>query len=1358
MVNGNEDTTLKQQQDCERETGNSQSNDVYAMTVTPAQERFWSLDRLQPGNPTLNMPLMWQCNGDLDIPALRKAYQLCVDRHESLRTTFSIVDGKLRQIVHAQMLVEIPLVDLSTLPSDERQMAADKLTREHAAFRFDLAQGPLIALKLLRMGPTEHMLLVTMHHIICDGISNWILQRDLMALYEAELLGKEATLPELPIQYADFAVWHEEWMRSEEAQKSVDFWRERIGIDFKPVRFESDPEAASELAEHLQGASGAIDTQLLPGDITARERAFCQAEGVTQNVFFFAGFLAWLARSTGQHDLMIGYPVANRTDETQDLIGLFINIQPMRVKITPETTFRELLHFVERWTIEGSEHQALPFETLAQHPDFSDSQNAVASPVFFLYQPSFMQVMRVETPNSSLQMIPLRSESPGAIFDMMLAVVERMEEGPRLQLEYNPQHMRQSMVRSYLTTMVSILDAASTAPDTPVLQLPTVTGSERRQLLERFAGPSIDFGPYEAVHQSILAKASAEPGRIAINNANANFTYAQLAKRSFSIAHKLVAEGVVPGDRVAVCMGRSVDTVATLLGVLMTGAAYVPLDARYPRQRIDTAMEDSEARLLVTDRELDVDPQYRVLQLATVTTQSTPFIPYANAPNDIAYVIYTSGSTGKPKGVAVPHGALRNLLLGVQHTPGLLPTDTWCAITTISFDIAALEIFLPLMVGARLVLATDNEARTPSLLLTLLKKCNVNVLQATPGAWRALIDEGWDNTLKLRVLIGGEAVSRDLGNSLIERSNSVWNMYGPTETTIWSSATQIKPGKQAPAVGDVLPNQQFYVLDEQLELTPMGRQGELCIGGAGVAVGYWNREERTADRFKPNPFGEGRIYRTGDAARVEPDGTLRLLGRLDFQVKVRGYRIELGEIENVLEQHPAVREAVVAHHVLSDTAETAGVTRMIAYVDAPQHANDEEKAQTLVRELEDVVARALPEYMMPNVIVALPELPRLMNGKVDRKALPDVFTEAGDGGVSITGGEASDFAAPQDFVERQLTDIWQTTLGIARISTRANFFSLAVGSLAAMRLVMKMNRIFAVDFGLATLVSHPTIQDIARLIHSQHDAGTTSTLVPIRTEGSKPPLFILHGVGGNILNFMGLARRLGEDQPVYGVQAQSLLSGKAALLRLEDMAAFYIREMRTVQPHGPYHLLGYSFGGTVAAEMATQLINAGEEVAYLSMLDAKTKDFEAEFHSSMAVQTKVDRRMKQIMGNTQHLSMTDRVKYIANKLGTRSARISARLFGKLGARRMPSWMKVPWDVNLVALQRYNLHTYPGRLVLFRATDQDYASGPRDLGWSRYFPGGVKIYEIRGDHERIFLEPAVGDMAKAIVDSLEQINR
>ncbi len=1331
-----------------------EADETYAMPATPGQERFWSVDQLQPGNPALNMPLMWQCNGDLDAGAMQWAFQQCVQRHESLRTTFCILEGKLTQLVHTVVPCVLPVDDLSHLQGDTRRLEADRITREHAAIRFDLEVGPLLAVRLLKLGPQSHVLLVTMHHIICDGISNGILWRDALAYYGEAVGAGSAALPTLPIQFADYAVWQELWRKSAGYNRSLDFWRTRLGTGFNALRVQNDPDAAEALPAHLKSSTGAIETLLVPPDVVVRARRLCQDEGVTPNVLFFTAFLAWLGRITGQQDLTVGYPVANRSEDTEHLIGLFTTIQPIRMLLEDATTFRDLLKRVRNWTVESGEHQHFPFEDLVHDTALGEGQQALQIPIFFLYQPSFMLSQRISTPEHSLQVVPLRSESPGAVFEWMMAVIDRPEEGPRLQLEYNPQLYKATTIQRHLRTLVNLLDSAISAPEEQLAKLSLLSPAEFPTILRSHAGPAIDFGPYVPASVAIQKMAEAHPHRIAVEFAGESLTYAQLMDRAGSIAAKLRQSGAQPGDRVALCMGRSPDLLASLLGTLFAGCAYIPLDPRHPRERLQESVADAEARVLLTDRSLHLETAALTLCVQEIASARNRFHAYPSTAEDLAYVIYTSGSTGKPKGVAITHGTLRNLLLSMQRAPGLTEHDVLVAITTISFDIATLELLLPLLAGAKIVLASDNEARMPNLLLPLLKKGKATVLQATPGAWRALIEEGWNGTPALKVLCGGEAMSRDLAHKLLDRSNQVWNMYGPTETTIWSSATLVKREDTFARVDTVIANTQFFVLDKRNQLLPSGMEGELCIGGDGLARGYWNRPELTAEKFIPNPFGEGRIYRTGDSACLNGDGSLRLLGRIDFQVKVRGYRIELGDIEHALVQHPAVREAVVVQHVSSENSDHPGVARLIAYVHAPEHAGEQESA-ALVRDLETSIAKVLPEYMVPNAIVALAELPRLLNGKVNRKELPDVFQEASNSGVRTGAAEEQEFQWPRDFLERQLTMVWQTTLGIPRISTRASFFSLGVGSLAAMRLVTKMNRIFAMDLGLATLVSSPTIESIAELIRNRHDAGTSSALVKVRAEGDGLPLFILHGVGGNIINFFGLSRRIAPSRPIYAIQSQALLSGQPALLRMEDMAAFYIREIKTVQPQGPYHLFGYSFGGTVAAEMGRQLREAGEEVALLAMLDARTKAFQDEFSSSMTAQTKVDRRVKQLMGNTRSLSWKDRTTYIAGKLATRGVRILSRLISSAGFRKMPSRLKSAYDVNYVAMNRYHPHVYQGRLVLFRATEQDYASGPRDLGWAKLFPEGIEIHEIPGDHERIFLEPAVDDLAKAISAALEK---
>jgi len=820
--------------------------DLYAMPATQGQVRFWSIDQLNPGNPAINMPLMWQCTGPLNVDAMRLAFAECIRRHESLRTTFSLLDGKLAQIIHPDIAVPIPVEDVTGLSGEAQRLEADRITHEHAAYRFDLANGPLLALRLLKLSPQRHVLLVSMHHVICDGISNGILMRDMLAFYKSLALHTEPELPELPIQFADYAVWHEEWRRSEEHADAMQFWRETLGNDAAPVRLPHDTDAAAALPAHRSGSTGDIETLLVPPDITSRAHAFCAREGVTLNVLLFSVFNTLLARVTGRNDLTIGSPCANRTEDTEELIGMFMNIQVMRVRLEPRSTFRDILHQAQAWTLAAVNIQALPFEDLVHDPFFSASRS-LDIPIFFLYQKSFMLTQRIESSAGSLQVVPLRSESPGAIFDIMFAVVDREEEGPRLQLEFNPQQYKAATIQNYLRLYVNLLDAAITSPD--------------------------------------------------------------------------------------------------------------------------------------------------------------------------------------------------------------------------------------------------------------------------------------------------EAIE------------------------------------------------------------------ELEILSAGV--------------YLPTP-----------------------------------------------------------------TAPTA------------------------------------------------------------------------DAAPSVSRAEQQEFIAPRDAIERQLAEMWQTTLGISRISVRASFFSLGASSLVALRLVTRMNRIFTTNLGLASLIANSTIESIAEIIRKRISAKSTSSLVPLKADGDELPLFIIHGVGGNVINFYGLAMRIDPGQPVYGVQSQALLVGQPALLRIEDMAAHYVQEIREVQPHGPYRLFGYSFGGTVALEMAHQLRAAGEVVASIGMLDARALHFVKAFQRELPTNSRVSSRLTRFHGNTTTLSWRNRIAYIAEKICTRVVRMSASVAHTLGLRTLPAFLKSAYDINHVAINRYKLRPHNGKLILFRAAEQDY-TGPRDLGWGEIFTQGVEIHDIPGDHERMFLEPSIDILAKELHDAIQR---
>ena len=1316
--------------------------ETYAMPATQGQVRFWSLDQLMPGNPALNMPLMWMCTGELDVTALAQAFTLCLLRHEALRTTFELIDGKLSQIIHPASPMPLPVVDLEPLQGEAQRLEADRLTRNHAAYRFDLKRGRLLTLKLLRFDAHHHTLLVTMHHIICDGISNGILMRNMRVFYESILAGTEPVLPELPIQFADYAVWHEDWLAGPEPAASLDFWRKSLGQDFSRLMVMRDENGLADL-EDRKDVTGDIETLQIPRDLQTKAHAFCKRENVTLNILLFSIFAALMNRMTGQQDLVIGSPCANRTEDTEELIGLFMNIQVMRLRLQEAATFRSLLAQVQTWTLGAYENQVLPFEHLVHDPYFSGGNNSFEIPIFFLYQKSFMVTHQI----GKLEIVPLRSESPGAVFEMMFAIVDRAEDGPRLQLEYDPRHFKATTIRRYLAMFNELLASAITTPNARIDELAILSAEDQSQVVDGWNDTSVDFGGFTPAYASFLTRATEFPAAIALECNGVAWSNEQLAGYARSLARRLVAEGLTAGGLVAICVERSPEMLGAVLAVMMAGGAYVPLDPRHPSERLQMVLDDAGATILLTTRELEVKTSATVLDITTkLAPADLTWQPVAITADSLAYVIYTSGSTGKPKGVAIEHGALRNLLRSMQREPGLDADDVLVAITTLAFDIAGLELLLPLLTGAKLVIATDAEVTDGGLLLALLERSKATMLQATPGAWRILIDAGWSNALPLKALCGGEALPRELADKLLERAGELWNVYGPTETTIWSSATRVTRGTGSVRIGPPIANTQFYVLDARRQPVPIGVTGELYIGGAGLARGYWNRPELTAEKFLENPLGQGRIYATGDLARWHDNGSIELLGRADFQVKIRGYRIELPEIEGAIMQHPKVREAVVTQHKTAN-----GVATLVAYLAVGP--STETFCSDLVGEVRIALSKSLPEYVIPDVFMTMAELPRNTNGKIDRKALPSASGEAGVDRIHSTISTDDEYFEPQDIIESQLADMWQSTLGIPRISVRANFFALGASSLAALRLITKMNRVYAMELGLASLITAATIESIAELIRTRFAPNTDSSLVPLQPNGTRPPVYIVHGVGGNVVNFYGLSMRVGCDQPVYGIQSQALVANQPALLHLKDMATHYIADIRKLQPRGPYHLLGYSFGGTVVLEMAHQLRAAGEEVALVGMIDAKSKDYEVQLARLTPVQAKVNRRVNRFFGNTENLTWAARLKYVYEKVSTRAIRFACMAAASLHIKQVPAFMRSAYDINYVAVQNYTLRPYDGSLVLFRASYQGEEEGEYDLGWSAIFKQGVEVHDLPGDHERIFLEPNIDTLANSLRDAL-----
>ena len=1313
-----------------------------------AQQRLWFLDQLEPGSPVYNLPIALRIAGPLDAGILVQSLDEILQRHETLRATFPAVDGQPVQIISPPKPPTLRRIDLQDLPVNEREAEALRLATEEARQPFDLAQGPLFRAKLLRLAEEEHILLLTIHHIVSDGWSFNVLMRELEALYTAFSIGQPSPLPPLPIQYADFAHWQRQWLQGEVLETQLAYWKQQLAGALPVLELPTDrPRPA------VQTFRGARQSLRLPASLIQPLNALSQQEDVTLFMTLLAAFQTLLYRYTGQEDILVGSPIAGRTwTELEGLIGFFVNTLVLRTDLSGNPSFQQLLHRVREVTLGAYAHQDLPFEKLVEElqPQRDISRNPLFQVMFLLNVPE-------QPPHlPGLHVTPLDLPNGTAMFDVALSLTED-PQGLTACLEYNTDLFDPPTITRLLRHFQTLLEGMVANPHQSLATLPMLTPAERHQLLVTWNATSCDYPKDQGVHQLLEAQVQRTPEAVAVVFEDQQLTYRDLNARANQLAHYLRKQGVGPEKLVGICVERSLEMVVGVLGILKAGGAYVPLDPEYPPERLAFMVEDAQIQILLTQQRLEArlpGQQVRRIYLDAdwqeIARESEENPRSGVGGEALAYVIYTSGSTGKPKGVQIPHRGVVNFLQAMSREPGLTAEDVLLSVTTLSFDIAALELYLPLKVGARLVVVRRSVAADGGELVKALSRWKATVMQATPATWRLLLEGGWTGSPGLKILCGGEALSRDLAEELLKRGSSVWNLYGPTETTIWSTVYRVEAKAGTIPIGRPIANTQVYVLDAWMQPVPVGVPGELYIGGEGVARGYLNRAELTAEKFLANPFGEpgGRMYRTGDVGRYLGEGNIEFLGRMDHQVKLRGYRIELGEIEAVLRQYPGVREAVVV--VREDKP---GEKRLVAYYVG--------EGVGTVRELQGFLRKKLPEYMVPGGFERLTSLPLTPNKKVDRRALPAPQQ------VRLDVEKTS--VAPRDTLELQLIKIWEKILDVRPIGVRDNFFELGGHSLLAVRLFAHIKKLTGKNLPLATLFQAPTVEQLANILREKGWTAPWSSLVAIQPGGSKPPFFCVHAIGGNVLTYRDLAYHLGPDQPVYGLQAQGLDGKQPYYTCVEDMAAHYVKEIRTLQPEGPYFLGGSSAGGMVAFEMAQQLHAQGQQVALLALFDTYGPGYPKPLPTASSFRRKLYRFIQRLDLHLRNLFLLEpekRTVYTLSKLRILKKRIRKKVKRNIKDMTVGSFPGIKYflprslrevaQANRQALSSYVPQAYPGRITLFRASKQPKGCYPDpELGWSGLAAGGLEIHEVPGYHGAIVEEPCVRALVKQLKVCLQK---
>jgi amino acid adenylation domain-containing protein len=902
---------------------------------------------------------------------------------------------------------------------------------------------------------------------VFDEWSLGVFQRELTELYACFLRKEQSPLRELPVQYGDYAVWQRNWLRDEMLQTQLEYWKENLKGSLPVLELPADRPRPN-----VQTHNGTTASLLLSADLTEKLNTLSRRQGVTLFITLMSAFQVLLMRYTGQEDLLVGTPVANRNRaEIEGLIGCFINTLVMRNDLSGNPSFLELMTRVQDKALSAYSHQDMPFEKLVQelNPERDLSRGPILQVLF-----SFLNTRTEPVTFPGLEVTRIKAEGSEAKVDLSLYAIE-VAEGISCTFEYNTDLFDAERIQRMLQHLQVLVENIVRDPSRRLSELEILTPAERQQLVVDYNQTHMDFADCTTLHALFEQQARRSSDAIALQFEGERLSYRDLDERANQLARHLKSLGVGPDTLVGLFHERSLNMMVALLGILKAGGAYVPLDPSFPEDRLSYMVENSGMRVLVTQKALDgllpVRPP-SVVRLDSdwplISALDAGRLTQTNAcPHNLAYVLYTSGSTGKPKGVEIEHSAIVNLLLSMRREPGISAADTLLAVTTLSFDIAGLELYLPLICGGRVVIASREDVHDPARLIRRMEESRCTVMQATPTTWRSLIHAGWNGSPMLKILCGGEAFPPDLAQQLKSRCGELWNMYGPTETTVWSTICEIAAVNGPVPIGKPIANTQVFVLDPNRNLQPVGVAGELYIGGAGVARGYLNRPELTAERFVASPFqANERLYRTGDLARWLPNGKLECLGRIDNQVKIRGFRIELDEVEAVLSRHPGVQQCVVA---ASD--ETSGDKKLAAYYVAKSNKPID------VIGLREHMKHSLPDYMIPTIWMALPSLPLTPNGKIDRKALPRVEQQQ----IAPSG----DHVSPRTATEKTLARIWEEVLDVRNAGAHDDFFALGGHSLLAVNLINESERVFGIRFPLLTLFHSPTIAEFAEVVDQE---------------------------------------------------------------------------------------------------------------------------------------------------------------------------------------------------------------------------------------------------------------------------------
>lgn len=1245
--------------------------------VTPAQLQVWYLEEIFKSTPMHNLPSSIELHFKVDRAQLEEAINLLIKRHESLRSVIKVKDGlPVSQVVDVpqRFILEEVRADKDQLQKVLGGLASEVIAKESLF---------LFRAKLICISSEHYVFFFMPHHMIWDGWSFDIFFEELNVVYTAL---SNRTLPqfksEVLINYKDYATWINKQISENRLAGEKNFWSEKLKLPLPLIDLTLKPRPVE--MNHV----GKTFSFTLDKDLASSLEGFCQDQGVSLYNVILTAFKMALASKSGTNDVIVGTPVRCRNfPELLNVIGYFVNTVALRTHVEPQKRFAENLKAVIKTSIEAFDHSQLPYQEVMKLVKFPrDPSRTPIYQTFFSYQD--VSNRKPELAGNSYQQINIDKNSTHTDLDLWIKASKSKVEGA---FEYRADLFDEAWINSFYQSFAEILQGV--LPRTQNAALPKLQSTQFE---------------WDSVVAFFEKNVDLYGNKLAIKSDSSRLSYEELNSRANIYAHALLKQGIGTGSYVGIALSRHIELLPALLGILKTGAAYVPLDPAFPQDRLDYMIENSQIKFLITEsKHSQRFSQVQSILIENVTSASNENPKVSFDLDSSAYVIYTSGSTGKPKGVEISHRSLINFLLSMSQTPGMKASDRILAVTTLSFDIAGLELFLPLVNGASIYLASQFDVMDGQALKEIISKHSINYMQATPSTWRLLLAAGWTGDQSFKILCGGEAFPKDLAYKLIPMVDSVWNMYGPTETTIWSTCKRLSLTDTNITVGDAIANTTLYILDESKNILDQGLEGELYIGGLGVAKGYYNRPDLTQERFITHPQNSELIYATGDLARINQFGELEVLGRLDGQVKVRGYRIELGEIEAQLNMYAGINVSAAITKEVSP-----GDARIIAFIECQGNTKIEEEV------LREHLSSALPKYMIPSHFVFIEKMPQTLNGKIDKKTLGGMFQNTENESVEIQ---------PHSPQVEEMRTLWKKVIGVNSLKDDDNFFDIGGNSLLAVDLSNRVAKHFGTSFQLRSLLENPNFLEftenyLKQFSQSLTGLSQTKYLVPIRKQGQQSPLFCIHQVGGNVLNYTQLLPAI-ENRPVYGIQSAGLVQEDDHPGTIEGLASLYIAEMKLIQPKGPYLLAGGSMGGMLAYEMAQQLKKTGDTVSHLMLFDTFGPNFDI---------SKYENEERNKIEN--FLTMLD---YYLKR--TRN-RIKQFIFNFLGAEQTLEMKLFDLEVkNYQSLWRYRPKKYAGDVYLFRneMKEKGWYSDP-ELGWKSSIDGKIHINFVKARHSE-FIE-------------------